>query len=227
MSALFLLPDDVVLVADPVAAEHVAALPRDGERLAAVVPLQDGDHLGDELALLLEAAQLQAGVQAQADLRHRVRQLLLDQLIGAERAAELLPVQDVVPRLLHAELRRAEAAPRDAVARVVEAGEGSAEALHVGEHVLLGHDHVVHEDHPGHGGAQGELALNLGSRESLHPLLENEAAEAALGLRPDDEHVSNGGIGDPVLDRGIQMTFILEVSLHYFNLHDNNKMMFM
>ena len=39
------VPDDVVLIAHPVPPEHVPALPGDGERLAAVVPLQDGNHL--------------------------------------------------------------------------------------------------------------------------------------------------------------------------------------
>ena len=66
--------------------EHITTLPSDGEGLAAVVPLENGDHLRDELALLLQTTQLQAGLQAQADLRHGVRQLLLDQLVGAERS---------------------------------------------------------------------------------------------------------------------------------------------
>ena len=76
------VPDHVVLVADAVAAEHVPALPGDGEGLAAVVPLEEGDHLGDHLALLLEPAQLEARVQAEGDLSHGVGQLLLDQLVA-------------------------------------------------------------------------------------------------------------------------------------------------
>ena len=39
------VPDDVVLVADAVAAEHVAALTGDVERLSARVPLDERDHL--------------------------------------------------------------------------------------------------------------------------------------------------------------------------------------
>ena len=80
------VPDHVVLVADPVPSQHVPALPCDRQGLAAVVPLQQGDHLGHHLALLLETAKLEAGVKAEGDFRHRVRQLLLDQLVGPERS---------------------------------------------------------------------------------------------------------------------------------------------
>ena len=54
-----ILPDDVVLVAHPVASQHVAALAGDLQRLAAVVPLQQRDHLRHQPALLLEPAQLE------------------------------------------------------------------------------------------------------------------------------------------------------------------------
>ena len=86
------MPDHVVFVRDPVPAEHVPALPGNVQGLAAVVPLQDGDHLRDHLSVVLESAQMQAGVQAKRDLREGVRHLLLDQLVGRQRPAELLPV---------------------------------------------------------------------------------------------------------------------------------------
>ena len=74
------MPDDVVLVGDAVAAEHVPALPRDVERLAAVVALQQRNHLGRVVALVLEPTQLQARLKAEGDLGQRVGHLLLDEL---------------------------------------------------------------------------------------------------------------------------------------------------
>ena len=74
------MPDDVVLVGDAVAAEHVPALPRDVERLAAVVALQQRNHLGRVVALVLEPTQLQARLQPERDLGERVGHLLLDEL---------------------------------------------------------------------------------------------------------------------------------------------------
>ena len=74
------MPDDVVLVRDAVAAEHVPAVPRDVERLAAVVALQHRDHLRRVRALVLEPPELQARLQAQRDLGQRVGHLLLYEL---------------------------------------------------------------------------------------------------------------------------------------------------
>jgi hypothetical protein len=55
-------------------------------------------------ALVLHAAQAQAALQAQRDLGLHVGQLLLDQLVGGQRAAELLAVQRVLARAVPAEL---------------------------------------------------------------------------------------------------------------------------
>merc|ERR1711991_334213 len=56
--------DDVVFVADAVAAQHVAALPGNVQRLSAVVALHHGDHLRCSLARfhVLEPAETEAGV---------------------------------------------------------------------------------------------------------------------------------------------------------------------
>lgn len=45
--------DDVVLVADAVASEHVPGLPRNVQRLPARVALDERDHLGGGAALIL------------------------------------------------------------------------------------------------------------------------------------------------------------------------------
>ena len=58
--------------------------------------------------------------------------------------------------------------------------EGSRQPPDVGQHVLLWHDDVVHEDHSRGGGAQRELALDLGRRQSLHLLLQDETLDALV-----------------------------------------------
>ncbi len=62
------MADDVVLVRDSIAAQHVAAVAGDGEGLGAVVALDEGNHLGRDQVLVLEAAHLQGGLQPQCDL---------------------------------------------------------------------------------------------------------------------------------------------------------------
>jgi len=214
------VPDDVVLVADAVAAQHVAALAGDVQRLAARVALQQGDHLGRGFPLILEASDLQAAHEAQGDLGEGVGHLLLDQLVGCQGPAELSPVEGVLPGGVQAELCGAQRAPRDAEAGVVQAAERALEPLDAGQHVCLGHDHVVHEDHARGGGAQGELALDLGAREARHALLQDEPADLIIfaTFRPDHTNISNWRIGDPsfgsVQDVYIVRRFVACVGLH-------------
>ena len=81
--------DDVVLVRDAVAAVHVARRPGDVERLAAVVALDQRDHLGRR-GPRPSAGRRAGGLEAERDLGLHVGELLLDELVGGERPAELL-----------------------------------------------------------------------------------------------------------------------------------------
>ena len=85
-------------VGDAVAAMHVARDARDVERLAAIVALHQRDRRRRRLARLEHAAEPQRAVQAERDLGLHVGKLLLDQLIGGERPAELLAVEHILPR---------------------------------------------------------------------------------------------------------------------------------
>src|SRR6266481_1166879 len=55
--------DDVILVRDAIAAVHVPGDPGDVERLAAIVALQQRDHLRRRASFVLEPTQPQAGVE--------------------------------------------------------------------------------------------------------------------------------------------------------------------
>mmetsp|Transcript_42159 Transcript_42159/g.73303 ORF Transcript_42159/g.73303 Transcript_42159/m.73303 type:complete len:438 (+) Transcript_42159:41-1354(+) len=195
--------DDVVLVRDTVATQHVSAGAGDVETLAAGIALHEGDHLRHVLLLLDELAHTQHGLVAQRKLGDGVRELLLDELVGRQGRAELLSVQSVLASNADASLRGTQGTPGNTETRVVQAAEGSAEALGLGEHVLLGHVNLVHEDHTGHGSTQTHLALDLRSGQALHALLQDETTDVTgIVLGPDDEHVRHGGVGDPVLGTG-------------------------
>src|ERR1700747_2732901 len=62
------MPHHVILDLDAVAAVHVARGAGDVERLAAIVALDDRDHFGRVMPLVLEPPEAQAGVQAEGDL---------------------------------------------------------------------------------------------------------------------------------------------------------------
>ena len=64
--------DHVVLVTNSISAQHVATLPSNGQSLAAVVTLEDADHLWHQQTLLLESTQLKAGLESKTDLCHGV-----------------------------------------------------------------------------------------------------------------------------------------------------------
>src|SRR4029079_16834017 len=92
-----------------------------------------------------------------------------------------------------------ERAPGDAVARAVEAAHGPLQALDVRQQVVGRHEHVVHDDFAVDRRAERELALDLRRRQPLHTLLEDEAADDAVELRPYDEYVGDRRIGNPGL----------------------------
>src|SRR5216684_7405131 len=135
--------DHVVLVRDAVAAMHVAGGAGDVERLAAIVALQDRDHFGGVAARILEPPEAQARVQTKGDFGLHVDELLLDQLVGGERAAELPALERIVARGVPAELGGAERPPSYPIARAVEAGERAAQPFDLRQQILLRDEHFV------------------------------------------------------------------------------------
>src|SRR5690348_18045298 len=117
------VPDDVELVAYPVAPVHVARDTGDVERFAARVALHERHHLRRRGMLVHEPPDAERPLEAERDLRLHVRELPLYELVGRERPAELRALERVAARRVPAELRRAERAPRDPVARLVETAE--------------------------------------------------------------------------------------------------------
>lgn len=191
---------DAEFVGDAVAAQHVAGQAGDVEGLAAAVALHDRGDFHRRGAFVLHPPQAQAALQGQGDLGLHVGQLLLDQLVGGQRAAELLAVEHVLAGGVPAEFGGAQGAPGDPVARRVQAGERTAQAAHFGEGVLFRNEHVVHHDLAGDRGTQADLAMDRRGAQAFPALLEDEAADLPFViLGPDHEDVGDRAVGDPHL----------------------------
>src|SRR5262245_56173000 len=108
------MPRDAELVADAVAAEHVARDARDLQLLAARIALHDRRDLDGRRAFVLHPAEPEAPLQAERDVGQHVGELLLHELVSRQRLVELLALERVLARALEAVLGRAERTPRDA-----------------------------------------------------------------------------------------------------------------
>ena len=107
---------------------YVARYAGDVERLAAIVALDDGDHLRRELVFIHQAADSQRAEQTERDFRLHVGELLLEELRAGQRLAELLPVEAILASTMPAIFGCAENTPGDAIAGAIEAAEGAFEA---------------------------------------------------------------------------------------------------
>src|SRR5439155_568025 len=191
--------DGHVLGADAGAAQHVAAVARDVERHAAVVPLGERDVRGLHRACVLEPSELQRQQLRGRDAPGHLGEPNLDGLVRGERPAEERPGRGVVEQLPEARLRGSDHAPGDAVARLREAGEGTLQSHHARQHAFLRHHDVVEVERGGDRGTQRELVLDLGCRETRSALLDEEAADALGCHRPHEREVGDRAVGDPHL----------------------------
>ncbi|VTQ56890.1 Uncharacterised protein [Stenotrophomonas maltophilia] len=180
-------------------AQQIATLAGDVDGHAAVVPLGQADLLRLQLAGFLQAAQLQRQQLRGGDAAGHFGQLDLRALRGRQRAAEQHAFLGVAQRFIQAGNRRADRAPADAVTGLGQAAQRSLQALHVRQAVAVGHAHVVEEQRTGQRRAQAHLVLDFLRGEAGHALLQHEALDAVLGLRPDDGQVGHRAAGDPHL----------------------------
>ncbi len=138
------------------------------------------------------------------DLERHLRQLLLGELVSGDRLAEDDSLTRVVERAFEARPRRADRAEHDPEPRLVEARERAAQRRRTRQDVRVGYSHVLEDELRGHGRAQGELLVDLRSREPAHALLDDEAADlACFSACPDDRDVGDRPVRDPHL-RSVQ-----------------------
>ncbi|MEY3262096.1 MAG: hypothetical protein RLZZ620_1147 [Pseudomonadota bacterium] len=188
-----------VLVEDAVGAVDVAGGAGDLQGDVDVVHLGQGDLLGDELALVLDAAGVQRQELALRDLAEHPGELHLNELERRDGLVELDAGLGVLDGRVVTGHRRAERAPGDAKAGVVEARERPTEALHAGEQAILGDAAVLEDELGGDRGLQGVFAVHLRRGEARVTLLDDEAADLAVELRPDHGDMRQGAVGDPHL----------------------------
>src|SRR4051812_11571854 len=89
---------DMIFLLDTIAAMHVAGLARDIEGLAAIVALDQRDHLRRHPAFVEETADPERGMKAEGNFGHHVGELLLNELGRGERPIELLAVERILAR---------------------------------------------------------------------------------------------------------------------------------
>src|SRR6266403_812953 len=113
---------DGVIVDDAVGAENVAGFARGLESDGDVVHLEHGDVRVIDFVLVFEAADLQREQLALADFGDHPGEFFLDELVrGDGLVSELLARFGVLQRGVVAGHSRAECAPADAIARLIEA----------------------------------------------------------------------------------------------------------
>src|SRR5581483_10056135 len=95
--------------------------------------------------------------------------------------------------------RRAEAAPCDSVAGLRQATERILEAVRLREHVLRRDAAIFEEELRSDRRAQRELAHVVGGGEARRAFLDDEAADRAFALRPDDRDIGDRSVRDPRL----------------------------
>src|SRR3546814_14952352 len=89
--------------------------------------------------------------------------------------------------------------PRDPVARLVEAREGASQPLRIGQDRVFGNGAIGECDHPRGRGAKAHLAVDLRGVDTGRPALDDEAADFAVELGPDDREYGDRGVRDPRL----------------------------
>ena len=130
-------------------------------------------------------------------------ELFLDELVAGDGlAVELLAGLGVLERGVVAGHGRADGAPTDAVAGLVEAHERALEAAGAGEQVGGGDMDILQREAAGDGGAQAPFAVDFVGAEAGAVGFDKEAADDLdvvfiFDLGPDDGDVGDVAGGDP------------------------------
>src|SRR5215469_2428388 len=133
------------------------------------------------------------------DLGQHLDELRLDELITGEGARELLARFRVIERALITRTRRADRAPRDSIARLREATEGSLEATRFGQMRGSWEANIFENQLGGNRRAHRELAVDIAGGKAGRATFDHKPGYAFIDLRPHDGEVSDRAVGDPAL----------------------------
>src|SRR5205085_8634003 len=131
------------------------------QRLAYVVALGERDLLRAHAPGVLQLPEPVREELSLGDLRHHVDELLLHELKAGDRPLELHPLLRIRERRLVAGHRRADRAPDDAVARLVQTTEWPFEAAHVRQQRSVRYAHLLEDELGGDRRTKRELAFDV------------------------------------------------------------------
>ena len=179
---------------------HVAGHAGDVQRLAAVVALDDRDHLGRGVGVVHQTTHLQRGLQAKRDFGLHVGKFLLEQLCLRQRLVELFAVQTVLTRGVPAEFSGPQCAPADAIAGAVKTAERAFQTFDMGQQGIFADFDVIHHDLACDRRAQRQFVADFWRGQTLHAFFKDKAADLAavlFGLGPDHEDIRDRRVRDP------------------------------
>ena len=147
---------------------------RDGD----VVHFQHGDVRGVGLAFVFQAADVEREQLAFDDFGDHPGEFFLHELVrGDGLVGELLARLGVLQRGVVAGHGRAESAPADAVARLVEATERAAQAGDAGQKIFLGDGAIAEGQAGSDRSAQRPFAVDVPGFEAGRAFFDQEAAD--------------------------------------------------
>src|SRR5579859_152224 len=152
---------DAVVVDDAVGAEDVAGLAGGFKRDGDVVHFQHGNVRSVSLALVFQAADVQREQLPFYDFGDHPGEFFLDELVrGDGFVGELLARLGVLQRSVVAGHGRAECAPADAEARLIQATQRPTKAGDAGQKIFLGDGAVAERKAGGDGSAQRPFTVD-------------------------------------------------------------------
>src|SRR5450759_478965 len=129
----------------PLAPKMVREVRESSNRLVDVVELADAELLGAQAHSVLATPEVKGKQRASGEIDGHPRELGLGELESADRTAELLALTRVLQCGLERAAGGAHRAPKDAVARLIQAGQRADEAARLGKHRVVRQTYPVQD----------------------------------------------------------------------------------
>jgi len=123
--------NNVILIYNSIATQHITSFSCNIQRFATVVSLNDADHFRCQHVRILQLRNLVYSVQTQSYFSHHICHFQLWNLHCCERLSKLVPVEHVVPRLMETKLSSSHSAPSDTEPCLVKAAERTFESFDI------------------------------------------------------------------------------------------------
>ena len=188
-----------VIVDNSVCAQNFAGAAGGFPRHPHIVHFQHRNVRGMHAAGVLQAADLQRQELRFGDFGDHPDQFFLHQLVRGDRlVVELLAFFGVTQRGVVAGHGRADAAPANAVAGLIQAGQRAAQTFHAGENIFRGNFAIGHGKAGGDRSAQRIFSMHVPSFKAGRTFFHQEAANFSIfAFRPNERDGGQRAAGDP------------------------------